>query len=300
MNIFAIIVTYNAMRRNWIERCLQSLQESTVPVTPIVVDNGSTDGTRDYVPSQHPAVIWLPQDRNLGFGQANNMGFRYALEHGADCVLLLNQDATLHPKALQRLLEASDGKSLLSPLQLNGEGSGLDFLFKYVLLQADHTAIDDALVGKGLQTYYEGGKYAAACWLIPVLLLQEIGGFNPLFFQYSEDYNYLHRLNYHQYKTRLVPQAHMYHDRNQHGDNAVFMRRLLHRDMLLIACNINLSFVQCLWQWGKLLVLRYVRDLPKRQYLPGSFVYEAGWLIAHAASIRKSREMEKQKGSSWL
>ena len=63
MNIFAIIVTYNAMRRNWAERCLQSLQESTVPVTPIVIDNGSTDGTRDYVPSQQPTVVWLPQEK---------------------------------------------------------------------------------------------------------------------------------------------------------------------------------------------------------------------------------------------
>ena len=100
MNIFAVIVTYNAMHRNWADRCLQSLEESSVPVTSIFVDNCSVDGTRDYIPSRYPQVVWLPQDHNLGFGQANNVGIRYALNHGADYVLLLNQDAALSTDAL--------------------------------------------------------------------------------------------------------------------------------------------------------------------------------------------------------
>ena len=84
MKIYAIIVTYNAMQRGWIDRCMQSLQASTVLATPIIVDNGSTDGTREHIPATYSDIIWMPQDRNLGFGQANNVGIRYALEHNAD------------------------------------------------------------------------------------------------------------------------------------------------------------------------------------------------------------------------
>lgn len=42
MKIYTIIVTYNAMQRNWINRCMESLSKSTVKTTPIIIDNGST------------------------------------------------------------------------------------------------------------------------------------------------------------------------------------------------------------------------------------------------------------------
>ena len=202
---FAIIVTYNAMRRSWIEKCLKSLEASTVAVTPIVVDNASSDETREFVPQHFPQAIWIPQKKNLGFGQANNIGIRYAMDNGADYILLLNQDATLHTEALERLIEASDGKSLLSPLQLTGDGSRLDPLFKYVLLNADHLLYDDLLINHRCNSTYTSGKYAAACWLLPAATICRIGGFNPLFYHYSEDYNYLDRLTYHGVKVKLVP-----------------------------------------------------------------------------------------------
>ena len=72
------------MHRGWIDRCLKSLSDSTVPVIPVIIDNGSADGTRDHIPTHYPDSIWLPQEKNLGFGQANNLGIKYALEHNAD------------------------------------------------------------------------------------------------------------------------------------------------------------------------------------------------------------------------
>ena len=136
MKIFAVIVTYNAMRRNWIDRCLESLQKSTVPVTAIVVDNLSSDGTREHIPTHWPNAVWLPQDNNWGFGQANNIGIRYALKHEADYVLLLNQDASLHPEALELLLKETDEQSLMTPAHYNGDGTKLDFMFSRAILKA--------------------------------------------------------------------------------------------------------------------------------------------------------------------
>ena len=146
MNIFAVIVTYNAMHRNWIDRCLQSLRQSSVPVTPVIVDNNSTDGTREHVPSHYPEAVWLPQDHNLGFGQANNVGIRYALSRESDYVLLLNQDATISSDALERMLSASDGDSLLSPLHLNGDGTRIDEMFRFSLRDSKNTMLDDLLI----------------------------------------------------------------------------------------------------------------------------------------------------------
>lgn len=300
MKIFAVIVTYNAMRNAWIEKCLRSLEDSTQPVTPIVVDNGSTDQTCTFVSQHFCKAIWLPQDQNLGFGQANNVGIKYALEHDADYVLLLNQDATLHPKALENLVKASDGRSLLSPLQLNGDGTRLDALFKYVLLRADHLLYDDLLIKHSLNPTYTSGKYAAACWLMPARLIRQIGGFNPLFFQYSEDYNYLDRLSYHGIEVQLVPSAMMYHDREIHGNNKVFSKKRLRRDMLLAACNINLSVPKVLKEWLRILWQQYAWYIPKREYIPGTFFLQTFWFMAHIGKISRSRKKEKQRGPCWL
>lgn len=300
MNIFAIIVTYNAMRRKWIDKCLHSLRESTLPCTPIVIDNGSTDGTREHVPANYPEAIWMPQQENLGFGQANNIGIRYALKQHADYALLLNQDATLAPDALERMVSASLSDTLVSPLQLNGDGSKLDIVFKMRLLLADNGLIDQALAGKELQSLYIGGEYSAACWLIPQKIMKEVGGFNPIFFHYGEDHNYINRVNYHGFKMALVPQAFMYHDRNIHGDQKTFNKNAMRRDMLIAICNINSSVLKAMGKWALLLFRAYAYELPKRNYIPGTFTIHLCWFAIHTANIIKSRRTDKIKQTNWL
>ena len=116
MKIYTIIVTYNAMQRNWIDRCMESLSKSTIQTIPVLIDNGSTDGTREHIPQHYPDAVWLPQDKNLGFGQANNVGIKYALEHNADYILLLNQDAALSPDAIEFAMSASYKTTYLSSI----------------------------------------------------------------------------------------------------------------------------------------------------------------------------------------
>lgn len=300
MKIYAIIVTYNAMRRGWIDRCIKSLKESTVSVEPVVIDNRSTDGTREHVPTAYPDAVWMPQDRNLGFGQANNLGLRYALEHKADYVLLLNQDAALAPDAIEKMLAVSDGKSLLSPLHLNGDGTRIDEMFRYSLRQSDSLMNDDLLIRHQLAPCYEAGEICAACWLMPIALIRMIGGFNPLFFHYSEDTNYYHRTKYHHVRTLLVPDTYMYHDRTVQGNMQVFNHNRLHRDLLLEACNINQGFMKCLLKWLKVLVRCYAKDIHAHQYRVGGFTCQLLRLIAQTPSIRRSRKTEKNTGLNWL
>lgn len=80
--IYFIIVTYNAMK--WAEKCFSSLRNSSIPVHTIVVDNGSIDGTQDYIKSQFPDVELIQSAENLGFGKANNIGIEKAYKNGAD------------------------------------------------------------------------------------------------------------------------------------------------------------------------------------------------------------------------
>lgn len=298
LNIYAVIVTYNGMK--WVERCLDSLRQSTYPITPIVIDNLSTDGSKEYIPSHFPEVIWLPQEKNLGFGQGNNVGMRYALEHDADYVLLLNQDAYLHKDSINHMLAESDGRSLLSPIHLNGKGDGLDKMFRYLIRENDNTIIDDILTGKSLAPSYKVGRISAACWFLPVSIIKSIGGFNPLFFHYSEDDNYLHRLTYHGYPVILVTGARICHDRGEHGNVNVFNRKKLHRDIILIACNINIGRKKRIIQYLRRLYECYAWDLPVKRYKPFSWIKEMLWLLFHCKNIQQSRSIEKQAGMTWL
>ncbi len=298
INIYAIIVTYNGMQ--WIERCLQCLRESSVPITPIVIDNNSSDGTCEYIPTMFPEVIWLPQKKNLGFGQANNIGFQYALQHDAEYVLLLNQDAYLHKDAIHHLIQESDGNSLLSPIHLNGTGDSLDKMFRFLIKENDNTIIDDILTNKGLAPSYRIGRVSAACWFLPISIIKSIGGFNPLFFHYGEDENYLHRLTFHNIPTVLVTMAKVYHDRDIHGNVQVFNRKKLHRDILLIACNININIKTKIIQYLRCLYECYAWNLPLKQYKPLAWTKEILWTIFHYKIISKSRSTEKNEYSSWL
>ena len=306
MIVYAIIVTYNAMRRSWIERCLRSLSESSVKVTPIVIDNGSTDETRNFVPVRFPQAVWLPQEHNIGFGQANNIGLKYALEHDADYVLLLNQDATIGRDALEKMIPLCGDNSLMSPLHLNGEGNRLDASFKTCINSLDGELLDNALIGHALQPAYPGPSLAsgcvipAACWLLPINVIKHIGGFNPLFFHYGEDGNYYQRLHFHHIAVQICPSAIMCHDRNVCGDVNMFNRNKLRRNLLITAANVNLSFLQCIRDWLRTLKDCYMVDLRQHRYRLGAWTSAMIWIATHGLAIRKSRKAEKNTGTTWL
>ena len=90
-NIFVIIVTYKGMR--WYDKCFSSLRESTLPVHTIVVDNTPGEEEANYIREHYPEIHLIKTEENLGFGKANNLGIRYALDHGCDYVFLLNQNS---------------------------------------------------------------------------------------------------------------------------------------------------------------------------------------------------------------
>lgn len=301
MKIYTIIVTYNAMRKNWIERCLRSLETSSVPVIPIVIDNASTDNTVAYIQAHHPKAILFPQEKNLGFGQGNNLGIQYAMKNDADCIILLNQDASLHSLAVEHMIECNDGESLISPIHYNGDGICLDKMFRdYTLCPSHSDLFDDLLTGKELKPSYSIGEVAAACWMLPANLIRTIGGFNPLFFQYGEDNNYYKRLLYHSKKILLCPKAKMYHDRQLHGNVQLYNKNLLHKEVLLIACDINKSFWGSIPALTMLAIKCYRKRLPRREYKIGGLTREFFWAIAHTPEILNSRRKEKGNNATWL
>lgn len=96
--VLAIIVSYNFV--GWMKRCLGSLRCSELPVDVVVIDNFSTDDTVQMIKKNYPEVRLICSNENLGFGRANNIGLRIALEENYDAAFLLNQDAWVEKKRL--------------------------------------------------------------------------------------------------------------------------------------------------------------------------------------------------------
>ena len=209
MNVFIIIVSYNGM--SWIQKCLDSCGDALI----IVVDNSSTDGTVAFIKEKYPRVLLLEQEKNLGFGKANNLGIKHALQQGADYVLLLNQDAYLTKGTLDNLIDVyrrHPDYGILSPIHLNGNGTKLDFNFSNYI-SVNKQLIYDGLLKEFKDEIYKVPFVNAAAWLLPKKTIQEIGGFDPIFYHYAEDNNYCQRVLYHNFKIGVVPDTFILHDR---------------------------------------------------------------------------------------
>lgn len=102
-----IILNWNG-KKDTIE-CLNSIAKIDYPdYQVIVVDNGSTDGSPTVIKGMFPAITVLENKENLGFAGGNNVGIRFALNQGADYILLLNNDTIVEPDFLNTLIRVAE------------------------------------------------------------------------------------------------------------------------------------------------------------------------------------------------
>lgn len=207
--ILVIIVTFNGMK--WIERCLCSVAMSRVKADMMIVDNGSTDGTPEWVEENFPDARVVRLEDNPGFGAANNAGFRYALEQGYHYIYLLNQDAWLRGDTLGLLVGAFEASErlgehygVISPMQMDAswERADANFLKWY--------RVSAPISESGIK---EIEFVMAAHWMISRECLECVGGFSPVFKQYGEDDNWLHRAKFHGWRYGVFNEAYAVHDR---------------------------------------------------------------------------------------
>lgn len=306
--IFAIIVTWNGMK--WISRSLNSLKESTYSVSVVVIDNGSSDETVGFIKEKYPSVHLVESGENLGFGQANNVGMRYALSQGCDYVYLLNQDAYIYPDMFEKLLtqaekpENKDVYAIYSPLHVNGDVHKLDKQFKGYIKEIGPTIIEDMFLDRVKDVYPVDGVPAAG-WLLPKSTLENIGGFDPIFFHYGEDHHYFQRVLYHGYKTGLVPGAKMIHDREDFGNQEVASKNHPFRTIKSqIFLNITLSKKEIIRKMMKVTLSFSYESLRCLVHFNLNMFFEyqkAIWgNLLRFRAYQRNREINKKRHPNWL
>lgn len=305
--LFVIIVTWNGMK--WIHECLNSLRKSNVSVQTVVIDNGSKDETVSYIRQNFPEVHLIESGKNLGFGQANNEGMRYALSHGCDYVYLLNQDAYVYPDMFEKLLKISEKAenkqyAILSPLHVHGDRVTLDSQFRGYMKEAAPLMVQDMLLAN-MKEVYPVEAVPAAGWFLSRHTLETIGGFDPIFFHYGEDHHYAQRVRYHNYLTGIVPTAKMVHDRETFGNVDMAKKDMYFRSLKTeIYLNITLSKADCVRKLSNILLVFTFESVKHFFMFNFKHVYElqkAFWgnlfMIPKYALNRKAN---KQIGKLWL
>lgn len=240
--VFVIVVAYNGMR--WYEKCFKTLRASTIPVTTIVVDNKSNDGTADYIRKEFPEVVVIESSENLGFGKGNNLAFEYALKHDCDYVFLLNQDTWLVDdnviEELVRIHQENPAFGILSPMHLRGNEQELGMLWEDGNNLCSKMLVSD-LFCNTLKDVYETNYVNAAAWLLPRKTLETVGGFDPIYQHYEEDDDYLNRVQFHGFKVGVCPGVRIVHDHQKKGINPFKKDDRYHREQRLLVRLLDLN-----------------------------------------------------------
>jgi len=192
----------------------------------IVVDNASTDGSRDMIRRQFPEAILLENKNNLGFAKGNNLGIKKARGR---YILLLNSDTVVKAGFLGHLLkelEAAAKTGAAGPRLLNRDGSlqpsaGFypsplkifywmffidDFPFIWQFLKPYH--VTDAGFYRQRQ---EAGWLTAACLLVKKEALKTAGTFDESIFMYGEEVDLCRRIIKKGYRIVYQPESEVCH-----------------------------------------------------------------------------------------
>jgi GT2 family glycosyltransferase len=206
-DISVVIVTWNG--RHHLRTCLSSVAAQIgVRTETIVVDNGSTDGTADYMRSQFPWARLVVLGENRGFAGGNNVGVR---EARGRLIALLNNDTAADAGWLRALASGIDERNRFAlvtsrivymhdPDTIDSAGDGL---LRWGGAFKRHHG-DPASAALATEEVF--GVCGAAC-MMPRAVFEELGGFDEDFFASHEDVDLSYRARLRGYRCRYVADA---------------------------------------------------------------------------------------------
>lgn len=202
-----VIPNYNGMK--YLENCLCSLMKQSISeYRIIVVDNGSTDGSRELVSDKFPTVDLIALKENAGFCKAVNLGIQAS---DSKYVLLLNNDTTVEKDFLEQMEEgmecserffSASAKMVVmdNPEIIDGAGD-LYCALGWAYARGKGKTADTCKVSK---------KIFASCGGAAIYrraVFEQIGYFDENHFAYLEDMDIGYRAKIYGYQNVYLPKA---------------------------------------------------------------------------------------------
>ena len=207
-----VVVTYN--RLALLKDAIEALKMQTEPSDILVVNNGSTDGTKEYLDDQTELLV-IHQE-NLGGAGGFYAGMKYAAEKGYDFAWVMDDDVIPDVDALKSLKDAYDFLSVkekvgfLCSTVVNREGIPVNN--PNVDLKRNKTGdvswnkyLSDGVVGVSSATFVSV--------FVPCSIIFEVGLPYKEFFIWGDDTEYTNRISA-RYSSYLVGRSVVMHLRN--------------------------------------------------------------------------------------
>lgn len=209
MRPFILILNFNG-KKDTLE-CLQSLEEIKMlsDYEIIVIDNASTDGSVKAVKGKFPKAKIIKNKKNLGFAAGNNVGIRYALQEGAEDILLLNNDTLCSQTSLIWLFK-NQGDIVGPVLEFQRGGKTIYDLGGHInwwIGRATHEELEYKNKISNRNPDYVSG----ATMLVRREVFEKIGLLDDHYFLYYEDADFCSRARKAGFKITLEPKAIIYH-----------------------------------------------------------------------------------------
>lgn len=213
--VYIILLNYNGLK-DTID-CVESLEKNTYKnYKIIIVDNDSADNSVEVLSSKYKAHTIMPTGDNLGFAGGNNVGIKYAMEKGADYILLLNNDTVVEKDFLSIMVDRVEENSEIGIITCKAyyfnsnriwyAGGDINTL-KGNASHAGYNEIDNG--------QYDEEKYvgfaSGCCMLLSRKAILDTGLMTEDYFLYYEDTDYCCRIKNSGYKIFYCPRAVIYH-----------------------------------------------------------------------------------------
>ncbi|MEK9628484.1 MAG: glycosyltransferase family 2 protein [Nitrospinota bacterium] len=211
--ISAIVVNWNG--KDVLSGCLRSLLDQDYKDLEIlVVDNGSEDGSQDFIKNEFPSVVLIENKENLGFGPAVNKGFQQA---SGDYFIFLNNDLALQPDCLRQLKELLDSDSTIgaaipkilyySDAENNSSGEGVRINSYGVLINYTGIACPNLIDQVDRPDLPLTESACGGIFMIPRNVYENVGGFDDELFLYHEDHDLSWRIRMMGWKLMVTPKS---------------------------------------------------------------------------------------------
>lgn len=208
-----IVINWNGLR--YLETCFEAVLSQDVDggFETMLVDNGSSDGSVEYVREHWPAVVVVESGGNLGFAAGNNLGMRSA--RGRHLVLL-NADTSVQPGWLRALIQAAEAGErvgavtsklvfMADPEEVQNAGT---------LLLSDGSGADRGFHERDHGQFRAREEVFGACGAAVLYrreMLEDVGMFDETFFNYYEDTDLSWRMRLRGWKVLYEPDALVHH-----------------------------------------------------------------------------------------
>jgi GT2 family glycosyltransferase len=233
-----IVVNYNG--RHHLAECLCALAKQTLPAHQfevILVDNGSTDSSVEFVQRHFPRVGVIALEKNVGFAAGNNIGLAHA---AGRCIALLNNDTSANPRWLEAMLrtldEFPDAGGVACKIRFHHDPATLNSAG--LVLYRDGRGGDRGFRQTDCGQFDRPDEVFGPCGAAMMLrreLIADIGLFDEKLFMYYEDLDLAWRAHLRGWRFAYAPSAEIRHVHcGTSGEWSPFFRYYVERNRVLV------------------------------------------------------------------